>query len=317
MKVLVTGANGFIGQSLCRTLFDNEHSVRGTFRSQEKFIGCSDYLECIAVGEIGPDTNWREALKGIDVIVHLAARAHIMNDAFSNSLVEYRKINTAGTERLATMAVKAGIRRIIYLSTIKVNGERTDGRPFAETDPPSPRDNYALSKWGAEQILCKIAYETGLEIVIIRSPLVYGLGVGGNFLRLLNWVNRGIYLPFSLVHNCRSLIYLENLVSAIIVCIKHANLTKETFLVSDDENISTPELIRMIASAMKKTPILLPIPLSLLNFFGKIIGKREEIEKLTDSLSVDSSKIRNLLGWKPPFTLEEGIEETVKWYKSL
>ncbi len=311
---------------------DKGYSVTGTVRSREKLSGLPSQLEYHLIDDIGPHTDWTGVLEDVDTIVYLAARVHVMEKTSTVPLDEYRRVNTYGTERLAYMAAKAGVRRIIYLSTIKVNGEKTpppypspikgEGKKigekgcFREDDLPAPQDYYAISKWEAEQILGRIASETGLEVVIIRPPMIYGPGVGGNFKRLLSWVNKGVPLPLSRVSNKRSLIYLGNLVDAIVMCIEHKDAARETFLVSDGEDISTPDLIRMIARAMGKRPGLIPFPLPLLKAIGRVSGKNAEIERLTGSLCIDSSKIREVLGWKPPFTMEEGIRETVKWYRN-
>jgi nucleoside-diphosphate-sugar epimerase len=312
MNVLVTGANGFIGRILCSTLTDKGHAVRGTFRFQEKFIHYRKSMDCVAVGEIGPDTDWTEALRGVDVIIHLAARVHVMKESATDPLSEFRRTNVAATEHLAKMAAKAGVKRFIFLSTVKVNGEQTKDTPFNENDIPCPEDPYAVSKWEAEQALHKISDETGLEVVILRPPLVYGPGVKANFLRLLQVVDRNIPLPFLNIDNRRSFIYLENLVDAIVTCCTHPNAKGETFLVSDGEDVSTPELIRMIASAMNKKAKLFPFAQSSLKTIGTFIGKKEELDRLLGSLSVDSSKIRKILNWTPPFSMRDGIQETVK-----
>lgn len=315
-SVFVTGATGFVGKMLCHNLVERGYHVAGTVRSPEKLALLPKSMKYRMVEDISPDTDWNGGLDNVDTIVYLAARVHVMQEISTNPLDEYRRVNTAGTARLVEMAVKAGVRRVIYLSTIKVNGERTEGYPFTEETPVFPQDAYAQSKWEAEQILHGFALERDIEVVIIRPPLIYGPNVGGNFLRLLNWVNNDIPLPLSRVNNSRSLIYAGNLVDVIATCISHPLAAGETFLVSDDENISTSELISMIAKAMNKRPKMLPFPLILLKASGKLMGKGPEIERLTGSLCIDSSKIMKVLGWKPPFTMEEGIYETVKWYKS-
>jgi nucleoside-diphosphate-sugar epimerase len=328
MRVLVTGANGFVGRPLCHVLLKKGCFVKGMFRSGEKCIKYSDNMECVAIGEINSNTDWAEPLKGVDAVVHLAARVHVMQEASTDTLTEYRRVNTDGTKRLAEIAAGMGVRRLIYVSTVKVNGETTghrvkglgqkaaDEQPdFSEDDIPDPKDPYAVSKWEAEQVLNNIAAETGLEVVVLRPPLVYGPHVKANFLKMLQLVDRGVPLPLMNVHNNRSLIYVNNLVDAISLCITHPKAVGETFLVSDGQDVSTPKLIRMIASAMGKKPRLIPFPISLLRAFGKFLGKSQEMERLTGSLCVDSSKIRRTLGWKPPFTLEEGVGETVGWYK--
>lgn len=314
MRVMVTGANGFVGKALCRTLSRKGYIVRGSLRTKDKFAEIPYCTEHFAVGEVDANTDWSETLNKVDIVIHLASRVHVMQDTSINPLDEYKSINTDGTKRLAEMAVKAGVWRLIFLSTIKVNGEQTTHQPFIEDDLLYPQDPYAISKWEAELALKLISAETGLEVVILRLPLVYGPNVKANFLRLLKWVNKGVPLPLAMVNNKRSLIYLGNLVDAISLCIVHPSAAGQTFLVSDGQDISTPDLIRMIAKAMGKMPRLLPIPSALLKTLGKIAGKNPEIERLINSLQINSSKIRNLLSWKPPYTMEEGISKTVKWY---
>ncbi|HHT9158222.1 MAG TPA: NAD-dependent epimerase/dehydratase family protein [Candidatus Brocadiaceae bacterium] len=317
MRVLVTGANGFVGSSLCKTLSGRGYFVRAAVRSMEKSFSPADAMECIQVGEIGPNTDWAVALRGIDVVAHLASRVHIMRDASTNPSDDYRRVNIEGTRTLAEAAVKAGVSRCIFLSTIKVSGEQTTDRAFVETDISPKMDPYSISKNEAELALNSIADKLGLEVVIIRPPLVYGPGVKANFLRLIDMVNKNIPLPLSLVRNKRSMIYVGNLTDAIIKCIEHKSAANKTFLISDGQDISTSELIKMIAKAMGKKPSLLPLPPSLIKALGKLAGKSLEVDRLVGSLRVDSTKIRKMLGWKPPFTIEEGISETVRWYMDM
>jgi nucleoside-diphosphate-sugar epimerase len=315
-RILVTGANGFIGQALCSALSEAGFIVRGAVRVQEAGALKEKVIDIVPVGDIGPETDWTAALNGIDAIVHLAGRAPMTGEILKDPLSEYRRVNTAGTEHLARSAVKAGVNRIVYLSTVKVNGEMTGDAPFSESDISNPEGYYAISKWEAELALQWIARETRLEVVILRLPLVYGPGVKANFLRLIDLVARRIPLPLANVNNRRSLIYLGNLTDAIATCIIHSKAAGQTYMVSDSENISTPELVRIIASAMGIKPRLMPFPLFLLRVAGRLTGKIELVRRLTDSLSINSDKIRRELGWKPPFTLEQGICEAVKWYKS-
>ena len=315
-KIFVTGATGFVGRMLCHSLVEKGYSVTGTVRSREKISGLPSQMQYHLIDDIGLYTEWGGTLDNVDTVIYLAARVHVMHETSTDPLDEYRRVNTAGAERLAYMAAKAGIRRIIYLSTIKVNGEITDRHLFTEEDPVCPDDPYSQSKWEAEQILHRFALDKGIEIVIIRPPLICGPDVRGNFLRLLNWVRRDIPLPLSLVNNRRSMIYAGNLVDIIAMCITHPDAAGETFLVSDGDDISTPDLIRMIAKVMNKRARLIPLPVILLKAAGALMGKGSEMERLTGSLCIDSSKIRKVLGWKPPHTMEEGIRETVRWYKS-
>lgn len=331
MRVLVTGANGFIGQALCHALIKSGHGIRCAVRAgtpnkntgySHTWAGAIDSLvgepcgaaETISIGDIGPETNWAEALTGIEAVVHLAARVHVMKESARNPLAEFRLVNVAGTERLARMAVSAGVRRVVYVSSIKVNGEHTHRSPFTEADAPAPQDAYGLSKWEAERALLKIAEETGLEVVIVRPPLVYGPGVGGNFLRMMDWVNRGLPLPLATIRNSRSLIYLGNLADALITCVAHPHAAGKIFLISDGEDVSTPELIRRLAQAMGRRPHLVPFPPALLRLAGLVTGKLGEAERLLGSLRVDSSRIRRELQWTPTFSMAQGLQETISWY---
>ncbi|MBI5450737.1 MAG: SDR family oxidoreductase [Gammaproteobacteria bacterium] len=319
---MVTGVSGFVGQILCRKALDVGYIIRGAVRATSNIISppystpLLEGVHNIVAGDIGADTDWAHALAGIDVVVHLAARVHVMNDTVSDPLAEFRKVNVAGTERLARSAAAAGVRRFVFLSSIKVNGEGSE-RGFSDNDAPNPQDPYAISKWEAEQVLHRIAIETGLEVVIIRPPLVYGPGVGANFLRLLRWVDKGVPLPLGMVHNQRSLIYIGNLVDAIFECIKNPAAAGKTYLVSDGADVSTPELIRKLASAMGRDPHVLPIPESLLRLTAKLVGRSSEVDRLLGSLAIDSSRIRSELDWVPPFTLEQGLQDTVRWYRTL
>lgn len=331
MRVLVTGASGFIGQALCKALVKSSHSVRravraGTSNDKNGYLHTSgravdlvvtenhEVAETIAIGSIGPETNWADALTGVETVVHLAARVHVLKERARNPLAEFHLVNVAGTERLARMAASAGVRRLVYVSSIKVNGERTHESPFRENDTPEPQDAYGLSKWEAEQALLKIAAETGLEVVIVRPPLVYGPGVGGNFLRMMNWINRGIPLPLGSIRNSRSLIYLGNLVDALVTCVTHPRAAGMTFLVSDGEDVSTPELIRRLAQVMERRSRVFPFPPALLRLAGLLTGKSAEVERLLSSLRVDSSKIRGKLQWTPSFSMTQGLRETAAWY---
>lgn len=318
MRVLVTGPNGFVGRAVCKTLSGTEHSVRETVRTREQAQHLSKESPggVMGVGDIGPETKWDEAVEGIDAVVHLAARVHIMNDASSNSVDEYHRVNAEGTRRLAQTAAAAGVRRLIYLSTIKVSGEVTHTTPFTENDEPHPQDAYALSKFEAEEALRSIAQKTGLDVVILRPPLVYGPGVRANFLQLMKAIDSGVPLPLGGIRNIRGFIYLGNLVDALVTCIQHPAAANKTFLVSDAEDLSTPELIKRLASALGKPARLIPFPPSLLRFAGAITGRSAAVERLTGSLVVDSSKIRRELSWTPPFTVDEGLRQTAAWFRS-
>ncbi|HMK14608.1 MAG TPA: SDR family oxidoreductase [Burkholderiales bacterium] len=312
---LITGATGFIGQAACEQLLARGWAVKGTVRSSSQNVAGlpAGVIPC-SVDSLGPGTDWRAALSGIDVIVHLAARVHIMKEIAEDSLMEFRQVNTHATERLARMAVQTGVRRLVFLSTIKVNGENTGNRAFTEEDMPNPQDDYALSKWEAEQALKRVASDTGLDVVILRAPMVYGPGVKGNFLRLLQAVQRGMPLPLASIHNRRSIIFLDNLVEAIIICMTHPQAKSKTYLVCDDEHMSTRELISRIARALGKSAKLWPFPAELLRFAAMLAGKSSEADKLLGSLLVDSSKIRSELSWKPSASLDRGLAETARWF---
>ncbi|PKL52489.1 MAG: NAD-dependent dehydratase [Nitrospira bacterium HGW-Nitrospira-1] len=315
-SALITGVTGFAGNALARKMAASGWQVRGTIRSVKQAATLSDGIEVVQIKSIGAGIDWSDALAGVDTVVHLAARVHVMKDTATDPLTAFREVNVAGTERLARMAAKTGVKRFIFLSTVKVNGEITGDVPFSESDIPNPEGYYAISKWEAELILHRIAQKTRLQVVILRLPLVYGTGVKANFLRLLDMVNKNIPSPLSMVNNRRSFIYIGNLVDAIIRCIEHPNAANQTYLVSDGQDVSTPELIRMISCAMGKKARLFPCPLSLLKMIGKIIGKSAEIERLTGSLQIDSAKIRRELSWTPPFTMEQGLKMTADWFIS-
>ncbi len=314
-NVLVTGANGFIGQALCKRLMAEGLQVRGALRRPNRTADLPTGVETVQIESIGPETDWSDALSNIDTVVHLAARVHVLNDRESDPLALYRHVNVQGTEQLARMAVSNGVNRFIYMSSIKVNGE---GRPtaYTEKDIPAPEDHYGLSKWEAEQILYKINAASEMDVAVFRAPLVYGPGVKANFLRLLKTVQKGIPLPLANVDNQRSLIYLENLVDVIIRSIKSSQPASGTYLVSDGEDVSTPELIRRIAQALGKSPRLFPFPVSLIRLAGKLTAKTAAVDRLLLTLTVDNFKIQRELGWKAPYSMKQGLLETAKWYKT-
>ncbi len=311
--VLITGITGFVGTALAREMLLEGWQVRGTAR--KKYLNNNSIIdaEICEITSLGSKTDWSKALTGVDTVVHLAARTHVMHEVSFDPLTEYRSINVAGTERLASAASESGVKRFIYLSSIKVNGEGKK-EPYTELDLPAPEDYYGISKWEAEMVLQRVHAETNMEVVIIRPPLVYGPGVKANFLQLLRTVDRGIPLPLSRIQNRRSLIYLKNLINVIITCINNNKAGGKTFLVSDDEDISTPELIRRIATALHKAPRLFPCPSIIMRLAGKLTGRYVEVERLLGSLTVDISKIQEELGWKAPYTLEQGLGETAEWY---
>lgn len=297
--LLVTGATGFIGTRLTSLLLSQGVEVR----------------QNVAIGCISDVTDWAQSLRGVDAIVHLAARVHVMKDQSDNPLAEFRRVNVAGTLNLAQQAAAAGVKRFIFISSIKVNGEQTQkGRPFTEKDIANPLDNYGTSKHEAEEGLRLIAKDTGIEVVIIRPVLVYGPGVKGNFLSMLFWLRKGIPLPFGSISNARSLVALDNLVDLIITCLHHPAAANQTFLVSDGEDISTTQLLQYTALAMGVSSRLVPVPALMIEVAAKLLGKGEVAQRLCGNLQVDINKARRLLGWVPPISVKEGLQRTVKSY---
>lgn len=273
-----------------------------------------DGIEWVVLHDQLGEDETRRSLRGVGAIVHLAARVHVMADHAADPLHEFRKVNVLWTERLARAASGEGVRRFVYVSSIKVNGEQSVV-PFTEQDVPNPQDLYGVSKWEAEQALAGVSAQTGLETVVVRSPLVYGPGVGGNFLQLLKVVRGGIPLPFAAIENRRSLIYRGNLMDAITRCIQDGRSTGKTYLVSDGADLSTPALIRRLARALGMTPRLWPLPLVMLRWMGRLAGKESMLDRLLNSLQIDSSKIRRELDWHPPFSVDQGFAETAAWYR--
>jgi nucleoside-diphosphate-sugar epimerase len=308
--VAVTGADGFVGRALCSLLEAHGVSVRRLQRAS------GGDKRAFAVGDIGPDTDWSAALQGIHDVVHLAARVHVMRDTTGDPLAEYRRVNVEGTRTLARAAVTAGVARLVFLSSIKVNGESTR-LPFTEDDAPAPQDSYGVSKWEAEQALTQVARGSAMQWVILRPPLLYGPGVAANFLRLMHAVARGLPLPLATIDNRRSLLYLGNLVDAIRVCLSEPGAGDRLFLLSDGDDVSSAQLVRRLAAALQVRARLLRVPVAWLRMAGSIIGKSAAVERLVGSLQVDSSRFRAALGWSPPFSLEQGLAETARWYRDL
>ncbi|QHE83752.1 UDP-glucose 4-epimerase family protein [Hydrogenophaga sp. BPS33] len=306
MTLLVTGANGFVGKALCREAMARDMLVRAAQRDP---VSVQDDVDTVSVGAIHAQTPWAEALRDVRTVLHTAARVHVMHDPASDPLSAFRETNTNGTLHLARQAAQAGVRRFVFVSSIKVNGEHTTpGRRFSAHDSPAPQDPYGISKHEAEEGLRQIARETGLEVVIVRPPLVYGPGVKANFASLLRAVRRGLPLPLgAATDNQRSLVALDNLVDLLITCIDHAAAANQTFLVSDGEDLSTADLVRRMGKALGTPARLLPVPTSLLKLGATALGKGDVAQRLLGNLQVDIAHTRDTLGWAPPIGVDEGL----------
>lgn len=311
MNVLVTGAAGFVGARLVTALQATpEARVRAVVRQLPD--GRAATPDKLAIGDMGSDTDWRQALDGIDVVVHLAARVHVMRDEARDPLQSFLRTNTQATLQLARQAAQSGVKRLVFLSSVKVNGERTAvGRPFRAGDAAAPEDAYAISKHHAELGLCEIASATGLEVVVIRPPLVYGPGVKANFAALMNAIACGVPLPLGLVRNQRSLVALDNLVDLILTCTSHPDAAGQTFLVSDGEDLSTGELVRRLARVLQRPARLLPVPIWALQLGAAALGKQALAQRLCDNLQVDIDATRERLGWTPPLSVDEGLRRAL------
>ena len=301
--VMVTGSTGFIGAALTKRLLRDRYHVVEATRSN--------------VGNIDGHTSWDGSFSGVDVecVIHLAARVHAIQELSADPLRAYRDTNVAGTKRLAEYAAASGVKRFIYLSSIKVNGETTGAEPFTATDRPSPNDPYGQSKAEAEAELRAISIRTGLDVVIIRPPLVYGPGVKANFLSMMRWLNRGTPLPLGAIRNQRSLVALDNLVDLIVTCLRHPAAVNQILLVSDGEDLSTPALLRRTAAAMGKHARLVPIPTPILRTVAGWLGKRDLAQRLCGSLQVDIRKTRDLLDWSPPVSVDEALSQTARHFE--
>lgn len=316
--VLVTGADGFVGRVVCRRLLKAGYTPRAALLSAELWPpmqatvhGMSEWVD---IGDLSASPNLERAFEHVSAVIHLAARVHVMKDESTDPLEEYRRVNLRGTEVLARAAAKAGVRRFVFISTVKVNGESTPHRAFSEADAPAPQDPYGISKWEAEEALRGIASATGLEVAIVRPPLVYGPGVRANFLSLMKLAARGIPLPLPETRNRRSLLGVENLADFLVTCVVHARAANQTFLVSDGEDVSIRELVRMLAKALGRRARFLPVPVIAVRLAAKLLHREAAIDRLLGSLALDSSKARQLLDWTPPETMEEGLANTARWY---
>lgn len=309
LRVALTGATGFVGRCVSKDLKCAGAQVLEIGRSPS-----APDAEFFQIESLDGNTDYGQSLIGCDVVIHLAARVHVMHDKAENPLAEFQVVNLHGTINLAKQAAQSGVKRFVYVSSIKVNGERTTDSVFTELDAPQPKDPYALSKWQAEQALRQIEQETGMEVVIVRPPLVYGPGVKANFYNLMKLIKRRLPLPVGSISNRRSMIFVENLADALILCSKHSAAAGQTYLVSDGLDISTPQLINGLALAMGVRSRVFPFSLRLMRFIARILGKEPVVDRLGESLVVSSDKIRQELDWRPPYTMEKGLEITASWF---
>lgn len=311
MKILVTGANGFIGQALCGSL-QQDHQVRASLRQPNISPFCVDQ---VVIGDITTDTTWHKALEGIDAIIHLAARAHVLNETHVDPLTEFRKTNVEGTLNLARQALLAGVKRFVFISSIGVLGAETHAHPFSEASKADPQADYAVSKLEAELALKQLVEGSAMALVIIRPPLVYGANAPGNFGRLLKLVSSNLPLPLGAIHNQRSMVSLDNLVDFIQLCLTHPNAANHTFLIADGTDVSTTELIKLLANGMGRATLLLPIPVKLIKIAASLLGKKNLAQQLCGSLQIDISKAQNMLGWMPPVSANNALILTGKQYQ--
>jgi nucleoside-diphosphate-sugar epimerase len=315
MKLFLTGATGFIGRAVVADLVG-----RGSLRIAVRDKDAGNWAEGVDVvqASLSADQDWSSVLAGVSVVIHCAARVHVMNEEATEPLAEFRRVNVAGTLRLARQAAEAGVRRFLFVSSIKVNGEHSQpGRPFTADQHPAPGDPYGISKCEAELGLRTLSQETGMEVVIIRPPLVYGPGVKANFLAMMRWLWRGVPLPLgNITDNRRSLVFLDNLVDLIVTCIDHPAAANQTFLVSDDEDLSTTALLRRMAAALGRPARLVPVPVGLITLGARVIGRPGVAQRLCGSLQVDIGKTKELLDWSPPVSVDEGLRRTAEhWLK--
>ncbi|WP_309680826.1 SDR family oxidoreductase [Polaromonas sp.] len=311
--ILVTGATGFVGRALIDLLVKRGRSVRAAMRRAGAFTAAG--ASVVTVGDLSAQTDWSAALAGVDAVVHAAARVHVMQDAAADPLVEFRRVNVQGTLQLARRAAAGGVRRFVFISSVKVNGEATEpGHPFTAGDASAPLDAYGISKMEAEQGLREIAAQTGMEVVIIRPPLVYGPGVKANFRAMMRWLARGVPLPLGAIHNRRSLVALDNLVDLMVTCVDHPAAANQTFMVSDGEDLSTTQLLQRMGRALGRPARLIPVPAILLKVGAALLGKPAIAQRLCGSLQVDISKTRQLLGWSAPLSVDEGLKRAAEGY---
>ena len=313
-RVLVTGGTGFVGSALVKRLQrDARHRIRISLRQAASAPDSN--VAAFSPYDLSDSTIWQPALAGVDVVVHAAARVHVMNDAATSPLAEFRRVNVEGSIALARQAAAAGVKRFIFVSSIKVNGEATSsGHPYRAADPPRPVDPYGISKLEAEVALHRVASDSGMELVIIRPPLVYGPGVRANFRSMLGWLNRGVPLPFGAIDNRRSMVAIDNLVDLIVTCLDHDAAVGKTFLVCDDEDLSTTELLRRCARALGRPARLIPVPATLVSAAARFAGRADLAQRLCGSLQADMEATRSILGWRPAITTDEALARTAKHF---
>lgn len=312
-RILLTGATGFVGSAVLQRIVADQHCDLTV--AVRKSIAVADAVRVVQVADLTVQTDWSEALQGVDVVIHAAARVHVMNETSTDPLAEFRKVNVDGTLALARQAVALGVKRFVFVSSIKVNGEGTEsGAPYTADMPAQPSDPYGVSKYEAEQALLALAQDTGLEVVIVRPVLVYGPGVKANFQSMMKWVSRGVPLPLGAIHNKRSLVALDNLVDLILTCVEHPAAVNQVFLASDGNDLSTTQMLQQLGVALDKPARLLPIPMSWLNAAFTLLGKASFSQRLCGSLQVDITKNQQLLGWIPPIAVKDAMRKTAQAY---
>lgn len=315
-KILLTGGSGFVGKAVYQSLLaTNAYKVILPLR--DRAFDSIPSENVVKISAIDAETDWKNILKDINVVIHSAARVHVMNETSKDPLTEFRRVNVEGTMNLARTAAAAGVRRFIFISSIKVNGEQTNsGQTYKADDIPAPVDPYGISKMEAELALKSLAKDTGMEVTIIRPVLVYGPGVKANFLNMMKCLNKSIPLPLGAINNKRSLVALDNLVDLIVTCIDHPNAANQIFMVSDGEDLSTTQLLRRLGTALAKTTHLLPVPMFFLEIGARLLGKSLIAQRLCGSLQVDINKTRDLLGWTPPITVDQALYKTANHFQN-
>ncbi|MBC3236654.1 UDP-glucose 4-epimerase family protein [Pseudomonas lurida] len=313
-KVLLTGASGFVGRAVLDRL-RQDSQFESVIAVRKAWLEVPEKVRLVEVSSIDAFTDWKEAVAGCAVVIHCAARVHVMSDTSADPLAEFRKVNVEGTLQLARQAAEAGVKRFVFVSSIKVNGEATAlGAPYTADAEPAPADPYGISKMEAEQALRLLAAQTGMDVVIIRPTLVYGPGVKANFLSMMRWLDKGVPLPFGAIHNQRSFVALDNLVDLIVTCVEHPSAANETFLVSDGEDLSTTQLLRRMATALGVPARLLPFPAWLLESGASLLGRKALSQRLCGSLQVDISKTQKLLGWIPPVNVDQALSQVAQHF---